>query len=80
MPRDLLDKALSVASDVRNRLAAVIIRWHIRRERRAQGLTTDLRAFIAECREKFHEYPEYADILESILYPTDSKKRKGKSP
>ena len=48
------------------KLSAAMLRRKVRRDRKAKGLPTDLRALIDRYREM---NPEYADALKKVFYP-----------
>lgn len=52
--------------NVKGQISAALLRRDMRKARKAHGLSTDLRAVIAEYRIVC---PEYADELERIIYP-----------
>ena len=48
------------------RLSAAVLRYKVQKDRRARGLSTDLRAVISDFRKVS---PEYAETLERVLFP-----------
>lgn len=57
---------MKVVKEIARQIEAAYLRHRIRTDRRRRGLTTDLKAVVAE----YHQYhPEYADRLELLLYP-----------
>ena len=58
-------KGLSIA--VAQWQSAAFLRHDMKRKRKAQGLSTDLKSLIAKYRLIC---PEYADALEKIIYPS----------
>lgn len=53
-------------TNLKKQLSAALLRRDMRKARKANGLSTDLRAMIAEYRIMC---PEYAARLERIIYP-----------
>lgn len=57
---------MRAVKEIARQIEAAYLRHRIRTDRRHRGLSTDLKAVIAEYRQ-YH--PEYADRLERLLYP-----------
>ena len=73
MPRDFLGKVFSAVKAFRERCSSAVLRYRVKRRRKARGLSTDLSTVIAEYRKVS---PQYADALERALYPADSEDRR----
>lgn len=56
-----------IVINVREQIRAALLRRDMKRDRRAHGLSTDLKTMVAEYRVIC---PEYADALERIIYPS----------
>lgn len=57
---------MRIKSAVLRQISAAKIRHDMKKKRKSQGLSTDLRVLVAEYRTVC---PEYADQLERLIYP-----------